>query len=105
MVMSSSSVRRWTLSSIRADPPPPNCIKIDVEGAEADVLRGATRTLAEVRPVVFLATHGKAVREECIALLTAADYSVHPIPELANEFIATAHERTGPPMSASTLHA
>jgi FkbM family methyltransferase len=35
-------------------------IKIDVEGAELDVLRGATRTLALQRPVVFFEYHPAA---------------------------------------------
>lgn len=36
----------------------PGCIKIDVEGAEAAVLRGAEALLAECRPVLFVALHG-----------------------------------------------
>ncbi|MGH7503644.1 MAG: FkbM family methyltransferase [Longimicrobiales bacterium] len=67
----------------------PDCLKIDVEGAEVDVLRGAARTLAEIRPIVFLATHGNSAREECIALLAGAGYDVNPIPQLTGEFIAT----------------
>ena len=33
--------------------PAPDFIKIDVEGAELNVLRGATRLLAEIKPVIF----------------------------------------------------
>lgn len=33
--------------------PPPDVMKIDVEGAEASVLRGAQRVLSEARPVVL----------------------------------------------------
>jgi FkbM family methyltransferase len=67
---------------------PPDCLKIDVEGAEAAVLRGATRTLAGIRPIIFLATHGEQAREESHALLDAAGYDIAPIPDLDSEFIA-----------------
>lgn len=66
----------------------PHCLKIDVEGAEVGVLRGATRTLRELRPVVFLATHGREVREQSLALLANAAYLVESIPGLEEEFIA-----------------
>lgn len=35
----------------------PACVKIDVEGAEWDVLQGATRLLMEVRPSLLLSVH------------------------------------------------
>jgi FkbM family methyltransferase len=35
----------------------PEVIKIDVEGAEGEVLRGAVRVLSECRPTVFLSLH------------------------------------------------
>jgi FkbM family methyltransferase len=38
--------------------PHPNLIKIDVEGAEAEVLEGASATLAASRPVVVIELHG-----------------------------------------------
>ncbi|HEX2232469.1 MAG TPA: FkbM family methyltransferase [Thermoleophilaceae bacterium] len=38
--------------------PPPNVVKIDVEGAELDVLRGMTETLRAHRAVVFCEMHG-----------------------------------------------
>lgn len=52
-------------------------VKIDVEGAEADVLRGASNVLATVKPEIILATHEchvKGVEETCLSILRAAGY-------------------------------
>lgn len=38
--------------------PRPDLIKIDVEGAEVDVLAGAARTLREIRPLLLIELHG-----------------------------------------------
>jgi FkbM family methyltransferase len=54
--------------------PPPNLIKIDVEGGEGRVLRGAQRLLRTHHPVIFLATHGKEVHQECCELLVSERY-------------------------------
>src|SRR5262245_34954127 len=47
---------------------PPDVIKIDVEGGEARVLRGARGVLQAFRPTLFLATHGSQVHDDCCAL-------------------------------------
>ena len=48
------SVRTERLDDVLADRPPPTLIKIDVEGAELGVLKGAAETLQRHRPhVVF----------------------------------------------------
>lgn len=61
----------------RGELPRPTVLKIDVEGAEAGVLRGCARTIAAgKRPKIFLATHGPAVHAECLALLRSMGYQV-----------------------------
>jgi len=59
--------------------PPPNYMKIDVEGAEANVLLGAKSVLAVLSPAIFLATHSKELHSTCCELLQSLGYSVEPI--------------------------
>lgn len=56
----------------------PDVVKLDVEGAEMDVLDGGARTFA-ARPVLFLSTHGADVHARCIERLESLGYSAHPI--------------------------
>lgn len=56
---------------------PPTVIKIDVEGAEYDVLKGALDTIIHHRPNILLATHDchlPGVDEQCTRLLTEQGY-------------------------------
>jgi hypothetical protein len=55
----------------------PGLLKIDVEGAELEVLRGASRLLAERHPHVVLETHGREVEAACIELLR--DHGYRPV--------------------------
>lgn len=55
----------------------PALIKIDVEGAECDVLRGAKGTLAEGQSTILLATHGVEQERGCVALLADAGYGLN----------------------------
>jgi FkbM family methyltransferase len=57
----------------------PDCMKIDVEGGEVGVLRGAARILAEARPAILLATHSPELHRACVDLLLASGYRVDPI--------------------------
>lgn len=58
----------------RGELPPPTAIKVDVEGGETAVLRGAESILADHRPTLFLATHGDAVERECLAMIEGLGY-------------------------------
>jgi FkbM family methyltransferase len=60
--------------------PAPDLIKIDVEGEEAKVLRGAGELLRTQRPTVLLATHGSAAHAESRSLLVDAGYELEPLP-------------------------
>jgi FkbM family methyltransferase len=54
----------------------PTVIKIDVEGAELDVLSGAVETLRTMRPTVLLEIHGwgDAVSDQILALFSSVGY-------------------------------
>lgn len=56
--------------------PAPTLVKIDVEGAEALVLRGMPRLLATVRPVLLLELHEQTAAAEALAILDGAEYRV-----------------------------
>ena len=54
----------------------PNVMKIDVEGAELAVLKGAKVTLREAKPAIFLSTHSEALKTDCLAYLKECGYRV-----------------------------
>jgi FkbM family methyltransferase len=58
---------------------PPTVMKIDVEGAEAEVLEGAEALMTASRPVIFLATHGDEVRATCLQWLGERGWDVVPL--------------------------
>lgn len=51
-------------------------IKMDIEGAEYDALLGAKYILTVFKPMLFLATHGRKVQDNCITLLSSLGYQV-----------------------------
>jgi FkbM family methyltransferase len=72
---------------------PPDIIKVDVEGAELEVLEGSHRALAEFHPTIFLEIHGIQLHADCRAFLSKRGYH---IAEAYAQLIAT-------PKSASQL--
>lgn len=58
---------------------PPDLIKMDVEGAESLVLKGARDTLCNARPVVFIALHGPEQRAECVGILRSSGYGIYSL--------------------------
>ncbi len=59
------------------DNPPPQLVKMDIEGGEVMAVPGMRRTLAVHRPIVFLELHGKEAAETAWEVFTAADYTIH----------------------------
>lgn len=59
----------------------PDIIKIDVEGAEYEVLQGAIKTLQQYKPNLLLATHDyhlPGVKDQCVEYLKQLGYTVRP---------------------------
>ena len=56
------------------DLPPPDLVKLDIEGGESDALLGARRILTGSRPVIFLALHSVEHRSRCFTLLREHNY-------------------------------
>ena len=59
--------------------PEPDVIKIDVEGAEAMVLKGGEGVLRKRRPQLFMEVHSRELARECEATLTRFGYSVRTL--------------------------
>lgn len=57
--------------------PPPDVIKMDIEGGEVLALPGVRQVLAEIRPLVLLELHGPQSVQAAWQALSAAGYSIH----------------------------
>ena len=55
-------------------------LKIDVEGHEAAVLRGAADLLRRSRPTLLIEAHGPGPLGECVQLLKSMGYDIRSMP-------------------------
>lgn len=58
---------------------PPHYIKMDIEGGEYKALLGAEAMLRAYHPIIFLATHGKEIHQNCCDFLIGLGYILKPI--------------------------
>ena len=56
--------------------PPPQVVKMDIEGGEVLALPGMRRVLAEARPLMLMELHGSESRRAAWETLTAAGYTI-----------------------------
>jgi FkbM family methyltransferase len=54
----------------------PTFLKIDVEGAEARVLKGARELIGRTHPTMLIAIHGVGPARDCFSILDRADYTI-----------------------------
>jgi FkbM family methyltransferase len=85
--------------------PPPDVIKMDIEGGELRALQGARHVLARHSPTLLLATHEDGAHAACVELLFELGYECGPLAassagagarpagslERAGELLATRH--------------
>lgn len=57
----------------------PDLVKMDIEGAELQVLRDMQSYFAQHKPTLFVSTHGKDVHTGCVSLLREMGYKLKPI--------------------------
>lgn len=58
---------------------PPDLLKIDVEGAEIEVIQGMRETIERTRPRILCEMHGR--NREYVELMTSLGYDVRPVHE------------------------
>jgi len=79
-------------SFIAAGNPPPHVIKIDVEGAEYETLRGGAEVFAKYRPLIFAEIHTPLVADQIAGWLADHGYCaqwVIPPPGFPRHLLAT----------------
>ena len=75
-----ATVAQTTIDDLTKEFRPPMLIKIDVEGLELEVLRGAAATLREHRPTVVVEAHFSGLADATVARLSALGYDCATFP-------------------------
>jgi hypothetical protein len=57
--------------------PPPQLIKMDIEGGEGMALRGMEKILGKIRPIFMIELHGQKAAQQVWESLTGAGYHIH----------------------------
>jgi FkbM family methyltransferase len=80
-------VRTSTLDTLlrTQEIPPPNYIKMDIEGAELRALLGAEDCFRKFKPRLFLATHGREVHQDCCELLRSWQFEIEVVREQSDD--------------------
>jgi FkbM family methyltransferase len=86
-------------------------VKIDVEGAEYDVLVGSLELLRKYHPRILLEVHGKENLRPCKDLLAEIGYALNTVKEMARmevywnvaDFTGATPEEPGSPSNASSV--
>lgn len=86
------SIAARTLDDLVADSPV-GMIKIDVEGGELRVLRGASLTLERCHPILFIEAHGPAARRGILGFLGPLGYLPIQVAGLSETYLF-AHPRS-----------
>lgn len=71
---SSNNNHMITLDSMISEIIQPSLIKMDVDGAEVDILKGATEILKQSGSRWIIETHSKQLENDCIEILNKAGY-------------------------------
>ncbi len=67
-------------------------LKVDAEGAELDILRGGTKTIARTKKIEF-ETHSFELEKKCKQILTKGDFKIKGVFELTPENRTTFYQR------------
>jgi hypothetical protein len=93
-----SSIGQVSLNGLAAQLPFPCLIKVDVDGGEVEVLRGASELLRQRRIDWLIETHSLELEHDCRAILDRAGYTARVIDNawwrtILPEMRPTAHNR------------
>ena len=92
-------VNATSLDEFAKEHPAPTLIKIDVEGAEADVLRGGAHVFEQARPVLICEVHNARAVQDVTQWLRERDYALEWLedsPNLPRHLVARSAGTTKP---------